>query len=232
MQTARKFVTDDKIDLFIGWAATPLAIPIADVAAESSTVHFAASPIGLPPGKDAWSLHLPQSNDGMAHAVVGLMKTQGVKTIGTLGYTDADGEQWLKSIPAAGGKNSIKVIATERLRSDTGVTAQALKLVAANPDAMLVVASGAGAAMPEKPSSSAATRARCARPTQPPLRPRCASATRMSSAGLSSPVRPWWGICCRKTISARSGRKILWPSTTRPTAQAPPTSLPALRVTR
>jgi branched-chain amino acid transport system substrate-binding protein len=33
-------------------------------------------------------------------------------------------------------------------RADTGVTAQALKLVAANPDAMLVVASGSGAAMP------------------------------------------------------------------------------------
>jgi ABC-type branched-subunit amino acid transport system substrate-binding protein len=41
------------------------------------------------------------------------------------------------------------VIATERFaRSDTSVTAQALKLVAANPDAMLIVASGSGAAMP------------------------------------------------------------------------------------
>ena len=32
-------------------------------------------------------------------------------------------------------------------RADTSVTAQALKLVAANPDAMLIVASGSGAAM-------------------------------------------------------------------------------------
>src|SRR5438445_127464 len=60
-------------------------------------------------------------------------------------------ELWLKAITAEGEKNGIKVIATERFaRTDTSVTPQALKLVAANPDAMLVVASGSGAAMPEK----------------------------------------------------------------------------------
>jgi branched-chain amino acid transport system substrate-binding protein len=81
--------------------------------------------------------------------MVGLMKKQGVKTVGFLGYTDAYGESWLKDFTAEAEKNGIKLIATERFaRSDTSVTAQALKLVAANPDAMLVVASGSGAAMP------------------------------------------------------------------------------------
>ena len=151
VQNARKFVSEDKVDLIIGSAATPVAIPMAEVAAETGTVQLAASPIGLPPGKDGWSFRLPQGNDVMAHAMVELMKKQGIKTIGFLGYTDAYGEQWLKAITAEGEKHGIKVIATERFaRSDTGVTAQALKLVAANPDAMLVVASGSGAAMPQK----------------------------------------------------------------------------------
>ena len=151
VQNARRFVTEDKVDLIIGSAATPVAIPIADVAAESGTVQLAASPIGLPPGKDAWSFRLPQGNDVMAHAVVNLMKKQGVKTIGFLGYTDAYGEQWLKAITAEAEKNGIKIVATERFaRSDTSVTAQALKLSSANPDAMLIVASGSGAAMPHK----------------------------------------------------------------------------------
>ena len=151
VQNARRFVTQDKVDLIIGSAATPVAAPMADVAMESGTVQLAASPVGLPPGKDGWTFRLPQSNDVMAYAVVGLMKKQGVKTIGFLGYTDAYGELWLKSITAEGEKNGIKVIATERFaRTDTGVTAQALKLAAANPDAMLIVASGSGAAMPEK----------------------------------------------------------------------------------
>ena len=151
VQNARKFVTEDKVDIIIGSAATPVAAPMAEVAMESGTVQLAASPVGLPPGKDAWTFRLPQSNDVMAFAVINLMNKQGVKSIGFLGYTDAYGELWLKAITAEADKNGIKVIATERFaRTDTGVTAQALKLTAANPDAMLIVASGSGAAMPQK----------------------------------------------------------------------------------
>ena len=149
VKNAKRFVTDDKVDIIMGSVATPVAIPIAGVAAEAETVQLALSPMPLPPGKDGWSFRMPQSNPVMAHAVIGLMKKQGIKTVGFLGYTDAYGESWLKDFMAEADKNGIKVIATERFaRSDTSVTAQALKLVAANPDAMLVVASGSGAAMP------------------------------------------------------------------------------------
>jgi branched-chain amino acid transport system substrate-binding protein len=150
VKNARRLVTEEKVDVLLGSAATPVGIAIADVAMESQTVQLAATPIGLPPGKDTWSFRLPQSNDVMAHAVVAHMKKQGVKTVGFLGYTDAYGEQWLKAFTAAGDKEGIKVVATERFaRTDTSVTAQALKLTSANPDAILVVASGSGAAMPE-----------------------------------------------------------------------------------
>ena len=151
VQNARRFVSDDKVDIIIGSAATPVGIAMAEVALESKTVQLAATPIGLPPGKDAWTFRLPQSNEVMAFAMVSLMKKQGVKTIGFLGYTDAYGEQWLKAITAEAEKNDIKIAAVERFaRTDTGVTAQVLKLNAANPDAMLIVASGSGAAMPHK----------------------------------------------------------------------------------
>ncbi len=150
VKNARRFVTEDKVDVIVGSAATPVGIAMADVALESKTVQLAATPIGLPPGKDAWSFRLPQSNDVMAHAMVNHMKKMGVKTVGFLGYTDAYGEQWLKAFTTEGEKAGIKIVATERFaRTDTSVTAQALKLVAANPDAMLVVASGSGAAMPQ-----------------------------------------------------------------------------------
>jgi branched-chain amino acid transport system substrate-binding protein len=151
VQNARRFVTEDKVDLIIGSTATPVAIPMAEVAAESGTVQLMASPAGLPPGKDAWSFRLPQSNPVMAHAMVGLMKKQGIKTIGFLGYTDAYGEGWLGALAPELEKNGMKLVATERFaRSDTSVTGQALKLVSANPDAIVIVASGSGAAMPEK----------------------------------------------------------------------------------
>jgi branched-chain amino acid transport system substrate-binding protein len=149
VKIATRFVTDDKVDIIMGSVATPVAIPMAGVAAEAQTVQLSFSPAVLPPGKDMWTFRMPQSNAVMAHAMVGLMKKQAIKTVGFLGYTDAYGESWLKDFTAEADKNGIKVVATERFaRADTGVTAQALKLVAANPDAMLVVASGSGAAMP------------------------------------------------------------------------------------
>lgn len=149
VKNAKRFVTDDKVDVIVGSVATPVAIPMAAVAAEADTVQLALSPIGLPAGKDGWTFRMPQSNPVMAHAMMGLMKKQGIKTVGFLGYTDAYGESWLKDFTAEADKNGIKVIAAERFaRSDASVTAQALKLVAANPDAMLIVASGSGAAMP------------------------------------------------------------------------------------
>lgn len=149
-QNARRFVTEDKVDMIIGSCITAVAAAMSNIATEAETVQLAASPVGLPPGKDHWVFRLPQSNTVMAHAMVGHMQKQGIKTVGFLGYTDAYGEQWLKEFTPVAEKAGIKVIAVERFaRPDTSVTPQALKLVSANPDAMLIVASGSGAAMPE-----------------------------------------------------------------------------------
>ncbi len=52
---------------------------------------------------------------------------------------------------ALADKAGIKNVATERFaRADTSVTGQALKVVGANPDAILIVAAGSGSAMPHK----------------------------------------------------------------------------------
>ena len=150
VQNARRLVNEDKVDVIIGSSVTPVAIAMADVAAESKTVQLAASPIGLPPGKDAWSFRLPQSSGVMANAMVSHMQKQGVKTAGFIGYTDAYGEQWLNELKPRLEKAGIKLVAEERFaRADTSITAQALKLTAANPEAMIIVASGSGAAMPQ-----------------------------------------------------------------------------------
>ncbi len=147
---AKRFITEDKVDMIGGSAATPVAAAMADVAAEAATVQIAFSPVALPPGKDAWTFRLPQSTAVMAHAMVEHMKKNGVKSVGFIGYTDAYGESWLKDFTAVAEPAGIKVVAVERFaRADTSVTGQALKLVSVNPDAILVVASGSGAAMPE-----------------------------------------------------------------------------------
>ncbi|MDB5818694.1 MAG: amino acid/amide transporter substrate-binding protein family [Rhizobacter sp.] len=151
VRNAKRFVTDDKVDVIMGSVNTPVALPMAAVAAESGTPQLAFSPIPLAEGKDRWTFRMPQANTIMAAAVVRHMKAHGVKTVGFLAYSDSYGEVWIKDLGDAAAREGLKIGAIERFaRGDSSVTAQALKLVAANPDAILVVASGSGAAMPQQ----------------------------------------------------------------------------------
>jgi branched-chain amino acid transport system substrate-binding protein len=151
VSNTRRLITEDKVDVIFGSVLTPVAAAMAPVAAENKVLQVAASPVGVPPGQDHWLFRLPQGNDVMAHAMFQHMKKQGVKTIGFIGYTDAYGELWLKAAQAEAEKNGMKIVVAERFaRTDTSVTPQALKVTAANPDAIVVVATGSGAAMPEK----------------------------------------------------------------------------------
>ena len=151
VQNTRKFIAEDKVDLIVGSVATPVAAAMADVAAEGKTVQLMLSPVNLTEGRGGWSFRMQQSTAVMAIPIVEQWKKLGVKTYGFLGYADAYGEAWLKDMTAAADKAGIKQVATERFaRTDTAVTGQVLKLMSANPDAVLVVASGSGAAMPHK----------------------------------------------------------------------------------
>jgi branched-chain amino acid transport system substrate-binding protein len=147
---ARRFVTEDKVDILFGGSITVVSAAIAPIATESKTPQLSIAPVGVPPDQERWVFRLPQGANVMAFPIVEHMKKNGVKTVGFLGYTDAYGELWLKQMTTDLAAAGIKLVATERFaRTDTSVTPQALKLVSANPDAILVVASGSGAAMPQ-----------------------------------------------------------------------------------
>ncbi|WP_339354814.1 ABC transporter substrate-binding protein, partial [Klebsiella pneumoniae] len=66
-----------------------------------------------------------------------------------IGYSDSYGDLWFNDIKTQAEPMGMKVVAEERFaRPETSVTGQVLKLVAANPDAILVGASGTAAALP------------------------------------------------------------------------------------
>lgn len=150
-RNARRLVTEEKVDMLVGSVATPSALAIVDVALETRTPQLALSPVPVPAGRDTWTFRLAHSSTVMANAALAHMAKQGIKTLGFLGYTDAYGETWLKDMQELADAHGIKLVATERFqRTDTSVTGQTLKLLAAKPDAILVVASGSGAAMPHR----------------------------------------------------------------------------------
>ena len=150
-KNARRFVTEDKVDILLGSAATPTATAVAVVAAETGTMHITFAPIDVSTGKAPWSYNMPQSTLVMSHAIVEHMKKNGVKTVGFLGYADAYGELFLRDMKIKMAGTPLKFVSEERFaRTDTSVTGQALKVTAGAPDAILIVASGSGAAMPHK----------------------------------------------------------------------------------
>lgn len=149
-RNARKFTSEDKVDLLLGSNLTPGSIAISNVAQETQTPHFSFAPIPLPPGKSDYSFVVPQSVTLMASAVVKDIKARKFKSIGLIGFSDPWGEQWHAALSKGFEGSDIKIVANEKYgRADTSVTGQVLKLIAANPDAILVAGSGTGAALPQ-----------------------------------------------------------------------------------
>jgi branched-chain amino acid transport system substrate-binding protein len=78
------------------------------------------------------------------------MKAHNIKTVGYIGYSDSYGDLWFNDFKNQGVPMGLAVVDEERFaRPDTSVTGQVLKLVAANPDAVLVGASGTAAGLPQ-----------------------------------------------------------------------------------
>jgi branched-chain amino acid transport system substrate-binding protein len=147
---ARRFVNDDKVDVIVGSALTPASIAVAGVAAEASTPHFSASPVPPNISKGKWTFVLPQDAGLIARTLFAKMRADGAKTFGYIGFSDSYGDLWVNQYKAIGAEYGLEMVADERYaRPDTSVSGQVLKIVAARPDAVLIGASGTGAALPQ-----------------------------------------------------------------------------------
>jgi branched-chain amino acid transport system substrate-binding protein len=151
----RKLITEDKVDVVIGSTITPNSLAMVDVVAEAEVpmISMAASARIVDPAnpKTKWVFKTPQSDALMADAIAISMKANGVKTMGYIGFADAYGDGWLAEMKRSAQTAGIKVVAEEKYnRNDTSVTGQVLKLVAANPDAILIGAAGTPGATPQK----------------------------------------------------------------------------------
>ena len=151
---ARKLMSE-KVDIIFGSSTTPASLAMIDAVAEGKTPMIslgASAAISEPQdAKKRWVFKTPQNDIMMALAIAGHMADHGIKTVGFIGFSDAYGEGWYKETVKALDLKKIKLVANERYgRTDTAVTGQVLKLMAAKPDAILIAGSGTPAALPEK----------------------------------------------------------------------------------
>jgi branched-chain amino acid transport system substrate-binding protein len=149
-KNARKLVSEDKVDALMGSNGVPSALQMIQVAAEAKTPMIALTPVPpLAPERAAWTFSVPQPAELMMGAMAEQMKARGVKTVGYIGFSDTWGDLVLKAIEYHAASGGYRIVTNERYaRADTSVTGQVLKIIAANPDAVVVGGSGTGGALP------------------------------------------------------------------------------------
>jgi len=149
IKNARKLTAEDHVDIIIGSTTTANSLAVLTVAAEMSTPMISMAPFAPPADKLAWAFQTPQANSLMTSVVVDHMKANGVKSVAYIGFSDPFGESWFGAFKPLIDQAGITLVANERFnRTDTSVTAQILKIVAANPDAVMIGASGTPAVLP------------------------------------------------------------------------------------
>jgi branched-chain amino acid transport system substrate-binding protein len=146
---ARKLIEEDKIDVLMGAGNTPITLAVAAVSRELKVPFLALVPTGEQGEAGAWMVSIPQPPPLMVEAVANRMKATGVKTVGYFGFNDAWGDLVYNALKKVVDPAGIQIVANERYaRADTSVTAQALRIVAAAPDVVMMGGSGTPGALP------------------------------------------------------------------------------------
>lgn len=149
----RKLLVEQKVDAIIGPSGSPNSMAALQFVAEAKTPMLA--PVGttavvLPMNEQKRWVFKTTQNDGLiCEALVAHMVKKGVKTVGYIGFNDAYGESWFGVFVPMIEKAGIKLVVNERFqRTDQSVIGQATKIVAANPDAVLIGAAGGPTVLP------------------------------------------------------------------------------------
>ena len=147
---ARRFVTESRADIIMGSSITPSTVAVSNVANEAGIPHIGLAPFPITPDRAKWSVSMPQPIPIMGKVIYEHMKAHNIKTVGYIGYSDSYGDLWFNDFKMQAVPMGMTMVDEERFaRPDTSVAGQVLKLVAANPDAVLVGASGTAAALPQ-----------------------------------------------------------------------------------
>lgn len=150
-RNARKLVEQEKVDILIGTSGAPQTLAMATAAIEMKVPMIAVSPIASVPAGEGgpWIVQTPQPMPLLVQGIVDHMKAHGLKTVAFIGFSDALGDLLYDSLSHSAEAADIKVIANERYaRSDSSVTAQVLRALAARPDAIMLGGTGTPGALP------------------------------------------------------------------------------------
>ncbi len=154
-KNTQRLISEDKVDLIIGSSVTPTSLAVVETAGalQVPVVSLAGGgAIVLPQdGPRKWAFKLsPTEPISIGLVLDHMQKNAKGKSIATIGIATSYGEGFLKALEAAAPARGFRIIASERYNpTDASVTAQVLKVVAANPDAVYIFAAGTPGALPQ-----------------------------------------------------------------------------------
>jgi branched-chain amino acid transport system substrate-binding protein len=149
VKNAHRFIDEEKVDAILGSTSPPGSIAMFDVSIANKTPQLSLAPVPIPDAKRMWIFNVPQPVPIMVSAIVDHMAARNYKTVGYIGFTDSWGDQNYAALVRLTALKGIKVVGNERYnRVDTSVTAQALKIMSQNPDAVFIGGSASPAVLP------------------------------------------------------------------------------------
>ena len=154
-RNTQRLIVEDKVDLIIGSSVTPTSLAVVETAgaAQVPVISLAGGgAIVLPQdGPRKWAFKLsPTEPISIALVLDHMQKNAKGKSIATIGIATSYGEGFLKALEAAAPARGFKIVASERYNpTDASVTAQVLKIVSSNPDAVYIFAAGTPGALPQ-----------------------------------------------------------------------------------
>jgi branched-chain amino acid transport system substrate-binding protein len=151
---ARKLINEQKIDVLVGPSITPTSLSAMQVTAEQRTPMISLGGGGalVNPMDDTrrWVFKMPPAERIPVALILKDMNERKKTRLAIVASADAYGQVWLDVMQKAAGGAGVEVVAAERFAAaDTGFVSQALKIMAAKPDAVFIIASGTAATMPQ-----------------------------------------------------------------------------------
>lgn len=152
VQNVKRLISESKADVLIGPSTSPASKAVTDTVAESKIPMIQLSP-GIAASSDdpkrRWIFSAPPADAVYAEALIRHMAKKGVKTVSVIAVDDAYGENCTVAYRKLADQKGIKTLTVEKYkRADTSATAQVLKAMQGNPDAVYIASSGTPGALP------------------------------------------------------------------------------------
>ena len=153
VQNVKRLISESKVDMIIGPTTSPTSQAVIEAAAEAKTPIIQLSPgpavISADDAKRKWVFNAPANTNVYATAMITHMVKKGVKSVSVIAVDDAYGETSTVAYKKLADQKGIKTLAIEKYkRTDTSATAQVLKAMQGNPDAIFIASAGTPAALP------------------------------------------------------------------------------------